>query len=365
MIFHHSKAISGNVETTFHHSKAISGDVETTFQRSKFISTFPEANLQHLMGISGFPEIFSKKINSFIRLLKIFLYLAKRLTNFQINKIMGNYTKIKHIMLYDLNNTEYLAYLNALLELLPPPPPLPDDRPVIESVNDEVLAQGSPDIGLSAEFVQTLENDVMLLADVVNESRISQETEEAGIHETNRDNLVLYITSRISRAGTLPLEVERNAGKHLYKVVKPYIGIARLPFAQETEQIKGMLIDLRKEENAAYVTALGLDTYLTELEKENNAYAALTSKRTQSRAANKKESGTELRKRLDEQYDDLVMLAQSFSVAKPSEAATTFVKNLNQLISETVTAYNQRKKGSGSKPTPTPPADDRPVIAQA
>ncbi len=40
------------------------------------------------------------------------------------------------------------------------------------------------------------------------------------------------------------------------------------------------------------------------------------------------------------------MLAQSFSVAQPSAAATTFVSNLNQLISETVTAFNQRKKGS-------------------
>ncbi|WP_288208030.1 hypothetical protein [uncultured Parabacteroides sp.] len=37
---------------------------------------------------------------------------------------------------------------------------------------------------------------------------------------------------------------------------------------------------------------------------------------------------------------------------------TTFVNNLNQLITETTTAFNQRsKKGSGSKND-----DDRPVI---
>jgi len=37
--------------------------------------------------------------------------------------------------------------------------------------------------------------------------------------EANRDNLVIYITTRISRAGTLPLEAERDAGKFLYKVI--------------------------------------------------------------------------------------------------------------------------------------------------
>ncbi len=73
-----------------------------------------------------------------------------------------------------------------------------------------------------------------------------------------------------------------------YKVIKPYIGIARLPVAQETAKIQGLLIDLRKGENATYVTTLGLEAYLAELEKENNAYIALTSARTQSRAANKR-----------------------------------------------------------------------------
>ena len=34
---------------------------------------------------------------------------------------MGTYTKIKVIMLYTLNNAEYLAYMNSVLALLPPP----------------------------------------------------------------------------------------------------------------------------------------------------------------------------------------------------------------------------------------------------
>lgn len=108
------------------------------------------------------------------------------------------------------------------------------------------------------------------------------------------------------------------------------------------------MIDLRKDENISYVETLGLAAYLDELEKENNAYISLTSQRTQNRAANKKESGAVLRERIDGYYEDLVMLAQSYSVAVPLEAATAFVNNLNQLITETTTANNQRKKRSGS-----------------
>ncbi len=270
---------------------------------------------------------------------------------------MGTYTKIKSIPLSIFNNAEYLAFLNSVLNLVPAPTG-GGDRPEIESLDADVRTNGSPDIGLSAQFVQKMENDVMLLADTVDESRIAQETEQAAVHEANRDNLVIYITTRIS----LPLEAERDAGKFLYKVIKPYIGIARLPVAQETAKIQGLLIDLRKGENATYVTTLGLEAYLAELEKENNAYIALTSARTQSRAANKKDNSATIRQRLDSQYDDLVMLAQSFSVAQPSAAATTFVSNLNQLISETVTAFNQRKKGSGPAGEGGGGSSDRPEI---
>ena len=251
---------------------------------------------------------------------------------------MGTYTKIKVIMLYTLNNAEYLAYMNSVLALLPPPSGGEEDRPDELSLDKEVQASGAPDIGLSKEFVNAMEKDVLQAMAMF----------ALDLHEKNRDNLVVYITTRISRAGTLPLEAERDAGKYLYKVIKPYIGIARLPVAQESAKIQGLLIDLRKDENISYVETLGLAAYLDELEKENNAYISLTSQRTQNRAANKKESGAVLRERIDGYYEDLVMLAQSYSVAVPSEAATAFVNNLNQLITETTTANNQRKKRSGS-----------------
>ena len=161
---------------------------------------------------------------------------------------MGNYTKVKNIMLYVLNNAEYLSFMNHVLDLANGNSGGGDS----ESPDEISLLTGSdgiPELVLTKEFLDTYEADLLAMADVVDESRTSQETEQMALHDTNRDNLAIYIITRISRAGTLPLEAERDAGKYLYKVIKPYNGIARLPMAQETAKIKGLLLDLRKDEN--------------------------------------------------------------------------------------------------------------------
>ena len=265
---------------------------------------------------------------------------------------MSTYTKIKTLPLSLFNNAEYLSFMNHVLDLANGNSGGGDS----ESPDEISLLTGSdgiPELGLTKEFLDTYEADLLAMADVVDESRTSQETEQMALHDTNRDNLAIYIITRISRAGTLPLEAERDAGKYLYKVIKPYNGIARLPMAQETAKIKGLLLDLRKDENKPYVTTLGLDAYLAELEKENNAYDRLSQQRVQNRTTSKKESGANLRKRIDVYYDDLTLLAQSHSIAKPSEKATAFIAALNQLIAETTAAYNQRMAAS-KKPAPAP-----------
>lgn len=259
------------------------------------------------------------------------------------------------LSLTSLNHAEYLAHMNSTYELLPK-----DDKPVIVSYSTEsrsgILETGVPCLGLSPEFVQEFEKEILALSDVVNESRISLETKEALVHEENRDNFVIYITTRITRAASLPLEAEREAGRQLRDIIKPYINIPRLPVAQESVAIKGMLIDLRKDEYKEYVTTLGLDNYLAELEKENNAYISLTTERTKSRAANKKETGAEIRKRLDVIYNNLMLLAQSYNIAKPTPESATFVKEMNQLISETKAAYARRSKGKKEK------EEEKPVV---
>ena len=112
---------------------------------------------------------------------------------------MSNYTKVKNIMLYVLNNAEYLSFMNHVLDLANGNSGGGDS----ESPDEISLLAGSdsiPELGLTKEFLDTYEADLLAMADVVDESRTSQETEQMTLHETNRDNLAIYIITRISRA---------------------------------------------------------------------------------------------------------------------------------------------------------------------
>ena len=149
---------------------------------------------------------------------------------------MSTYTKIKTLPLSLFNNAEYLSFMNHVLDLANGNSGGGDS----ESPDEISLLTGSdgiPELGLTKEFLETYEADLLAMADVVDESRISQETEQMTLHDTNRDNLAIYIITRISRAGTLPLEAERDAGKYLYKIIKPYNGIARLTISGQIKKI--------------------------------------------------------------------------------------------------------------------------------
>ena len=101
-----------------------------------------------------------------------------------------------------------------------------------------------------------------------------------------------------------------------------------------------------------------LEPYLTELETENEAYDAAVKQRTVARALVVTEDTESLRKRMHEEFNVLCLLAQSFSVAVPSDAASNFVLKLNQLIAETNAAYNRRMGHSKGNSSETPSTEE-------
>lgn len=252
---------------------------------------------------------------------------------------MSIYKRILGLPEDRLNNSEYLAFMQAVINFLPS--------------DETAFPETAVRMDFLFETVQKLKEEVELLTDAIVESRIAQETESAQETEGNRSNLAVYLMSRISQARSIFLEAERDAGKYLYNVVKPYFGISRLPVGQKTAQIQGLLIDLKKEENQPYVSILGLEGYVDELEKLNNAYVSLINQRLQNRAANKKESGAVIRARMSEMYEDLVLFIQSYNIIHPNEVTEALVDNLNQLITETVIAFKSRAKRSKKNNKPT------------
>lgn len=271
--------------------------------------------------------------------------------------MMDKHIRINEIALSRLNNAEYLTFMNHVVALAVGEESGEEETPDVVSLTSE---GGVPELGLNEEFLAEIGADLLSLSDTVDESRTAEETEEMAVHEKNRDSLAVYILTRVTRAGSLPLEAERLAGKSLYKKIKPYTGVTKLPMSQKTAKLRGMLLDLRKPDTVSHVTTLGLDTYVVELEKENEAYDSLWQKRAKTRAANKKENAASIRMRMDKLYDELTLLAQSYNIVNPTERSAAFVKELNQLIAETKASNKQRKNSVRTEPTEqeTPDGDE-------
>lgn len=85
---------------------------------------------------------------------------------------MSTYTKIKTLPLSLFNNAEYLSFMNHVLDLAngnsgDGDSESPDE---ISLLTD---SDGIPELGLTKEFLDTYEADLLAMADVVDESRTS------------------------------------------------------------------------------------------------------------------------------------------------------------------------------------------------
>lgn len=275
---------------------------------------------------------------------------------------MGKYTKIKTIDISKLTNTEYYSFLKDMLDLAPKKDEGEEDLPEVQMVLKIKQAIDLENIGVPEADLMALEEDLLALEGVLKISLVADETAMIAEHEQNRDALVLYTTSLIQRSKMIPNPTKQEAGKVLTPIIKPYIGIVRKTAKQETAMIIAMLRDLRQEKYAAYIEALQLGPILDDLEKENDAYTQMTQDRIRHRSAIKeKESATELRKRLDDEYDDFTFMLQSFNGISPTTQSREYISNLNELITQTIASYKQRSKGEDKKDEEPTEETDRPV----
>ena len=252
---------------------------------------------------------------------------------------MKTIVKIKEFGITRLNNAEYTNFSTRVLTLVEQAGTLEPD--------------GGSALGIEAEVQEEYETLLGTMNDIVAQSRISDHTAELADVDKQRDDLVVYLFNSIRNKKSSPVAAEKSAATSLYNVLKPYVGCYRSPSQQETVQIRGLLTDARKAENAPNVETLALTNILTELETANEEYASLTEQRTEERAASRLDESKTVRLRMDELYDYIATVAFVQSVAHPTDATATFVTNLNALIDETNALYNQRiAQAKRKKPEP-------------
>lgn len=180
------------------------------------------------------------------------------------------------------------------------------------------------------------------LVDLVDQSRIASETARIAELDKQEDDLLSYFFSTVKTGCNHPIEAKQTAARALQNVMKPYFGAQSLPQRQQVQTVDGLLKDLKKDENKAYLTALGLSEEVVYLEEINAEYKSLIESRAASQAANPVESAKPIRTEMYDQYDEIVTTAWAFSIATPADVLTTFITKVNKLIADTNQAYNQR-----------------------
>jgi len=183
--------------------------------------------------------------------------------------------------------------------------------------------------------------------------------------DEERDRLVTYIMGTIRNAQFLPDQDMIEASMRLTAVVKPYVGVQNESFDRETADIKGLLADLRKTENSADVTKLGLSPILTKLESANKAFDALFTKRMTANTGAKLPPASKVRLESDAIYDRVILMLQWNYLfgATPIDpkAIETLAENLCRLADRIDKGYNQsvaqRRAAAEKKKKPTDPKD--------
>ena len=245
-------------------------------------------------------------------------------------------TKIKEFSGAKLNNLEYGYFADKFLELME--------------------ATTADKLHVDQTLVDHYGANAKTLRDISKQSRTSNETAQISEIDKQADELIVYIFEALRSAMKSPIATRRTAATELYNALKPYNGIYELAQRQEVQAIKGMLVDLAKENLAAHVTTLGMNDEVDALSDVATQYEAALEQRSINQV-NVLGTSKEVRKTMDELYDYITTVAFAFSVAEPSEELDNFVKTTNRLIDDARKAYNLRTGHSK-------PADDEkdPVV---
>lgn len=255
------------------------------------------------------------------------------------------YIRVEEINLVRLANAEFMNFMERFLSLLP-----------LEAEGEpESGEMGAPKLSITAEQVTEAKGYLAQMNDLTRIPQMKAETKPKEEVDRKRDSLISLLFSRVKTSRSVPIEAESKAAEQLYIVISPYRGIGKLPYNQETEMIKGLLLDLRKLENSEAVRTLGLDAYVDELDNCNKQFEALVKTADMKNSElGFNEQMRDLRLAMTDLYREMTDYAFATNLLNETEESLYFMSGLNALIRDVESIYkqrlNSRKKKEEEKP---------------
>ena len=216
-------------------------------------------------------------------------------------------------------------------------------------------------LGIPNELMVEWDGNKSIETDITKVSQISAETRLMQEKDGERDGLLTYIMGTIRNAQFLPDKDIVEAAIRIAAVVKPYNGMQNEGFDRETADIRGLVADLKKTENAADIAKLGLTPMLTKLETTNQEFDDLYTKRMTSDTGAKLPLSSKIRPETDAIYDRVILILQwnYLNGATPidPEVIATLAENLCKLADRIDADYNRSlaQKRAAAKKKPTEP----------
>ena len=193
--------------------------------------------------------------------------------------------------------------------------------------------------------------------------------------EEERSRLLQYIFVSVRNGQLSPEKEKSDAAMRLNVVIAPYTGIRNESFDRETMHVDGMLTDLKKTENAADLSKLGLSSDITKLETLNKEFDKLYSERSKKRADNKLPKTLAVRNHTDAIFERILIVLQykylygttpvepeliAKLIARFNERAEDIDASYRQGLAIRKAAAEKRKQNPNAPKEPKKPKEPKP-----
>ena len=181
---------------------------------------------------------------------------------------------------------------------------------------------------------------------IENEKDRTRETRGSGmtldLSESNkvRMQILPFIGKTIAAAKWSPLEEVKAAGRAMEPIYAVYKDISRKQDDAKSALIDSMIYDMKKDDNASYVTTLHLDETLEKLQNANEAYKQLKEERLKDMLTHKQESSKVLRQRTDAVYTRLCELIYASLLVATEDDDVTLLTELTQDLNGIIDEFN-------------------------
>lgn len=241
---------------------------------------------------------------------------------------MSNITKIESSSCQRYSNALHVSFHQHILNIL-----------------DSLLTDIRAKLHISEEMLSTYKGLIEQEGELNRKSYASTHTITMDEEEAERDRLLSMLFFMVSNAMGSTKGNTKSAAQKIDIVLRPYKGIQNQADDAETSLIKGLLVDLRKEENSEAVAALNLEPILTNLETTNNAFDLAKNERTSENSLSQNGTTVEVRKKTDAIYQDICTLVYASALMatgdEDREFCVSIINEMNRVIANYKTSYKQ------------------------